>query len=81
MFLFEAKDGCNVLLTLDSEVGRAVFKPCNSNTHDDGIIITKAAHILQKQLFLNKQVFDGDLLVNARAIPYHYFWYKWSRWY
>ena len=59
--LCEAEDGRNVLLTLDSEVGQAVFEVCNSNTHDDRIIIAKAVHILWKQLFLNKEVLDGDL--------------------
>ena len=52
--LCEAKDGRNVLFTLDSEVGRAVFETCNKNKHNDRIIITKAAHILRKQLLLNK---------------------------
>ena len=36
----EAKDERNVLVTLDSEVGRAVFEACNSSTNDTGIIIT-----------------------------------------
>ena len=44
--LCEANDGCIVLLTLDSEVGRAVFEVCNNKTHGDGIITAKAAHIL-----------------------------------
>ena len=48
--LCEAKDGRNVLFTLD----RAVFEACNKNKHNDRIIITKAAHILRKQLLLNK---------------------------
>ena len=59
--LCEAKDGRNVLLTLKNEVGRAVFEACNSNTHDNGIMVAEVAHILRKQLFLNKEVFDGAL--------------------
>ena len=38
-----------------------MLEACNSNTHDDETIITKAAHILQKQLLLNKKVFDGNI--------------------
>ena len=60
--LCEAKDERNFLLTLDKEVGSAVLEACNSSTNDNGIIIAIAAHILRKQLFLSKKVFDGDLI-------------------
>ena len=39
-----------------------MLEACNSSTNDNGIIIAKAAHILRKQLFLSKEVSDGDLI-------------------
>ena len=60
--LCEAKDERNFLLTLGKEVGSTVLEACNSSTNDNGIIIAKAAHILRKQPFLSKEVFDGDLI-------------------
>ena len=59
--LCETKKEKFTLVTLDSEIGRALFEACQSSSHDDRMIISKAASVIRKQLFNNDEIFDGDL--------------------
>ena len=59
--LTEAKDGKFILLTLDSELGRALFEACQSSKYDDGHILARAVMIVRKQMFSEEEVFGGDL--------------------
>ncbi len=59
--LCEKKHGKNVLLTLEEDVGHAVFEASQSSSFDEGIILCKAAKIIRKHLFSKEEVFDGDL--------------------
>ena len=51
--LCEIKNRNFTFLTLDSEMGRALFKVCQSSNHDDGMINAKTASVVRKQLFNN----------------------------
>ena len=42
-------------------MGRALFGVCESSSHNDGMIMAKAASVIRKQLFDNDKVFNGDL--------------------
>ena len=48
-------------ITLDSEIGRALFEACQSSSHDDGMVIAKAASVIHNQLLNNEKVFNGNL--------------------
>ena len=45
------KDGKYVLLTLDSEIGRALFEAFQSSKHDEAMTLAKAADIVRRQIF------------------------------
>ena len=49
-------------LFLYSEMGRALFKACQSSSHNEGKIITKTASIINTQLFNNDKIFNEDFL-------------------
>ena len=49
------------MLTLDREMGRALFEACKRNSLDDGILLAKAANIIRRELFLGDELFDGDV--------------------
>ena len=59
--LCETKKGKFTLLTLDSEMGTALFEACQSFSHDDEMIIAKTASVIRKQFFNNDEIFNGDL--------------------
>ena len=65
--LCETKKDKFTLLPLDSfpsrlEMGRALFEACQSSSHDDGMIIAKAAaSVIRKQLLNKDEIFNGDL--------------------
>ena len=64
--LCKTKKGKFTLFTLDSEMGRALFEACQSSSHNDGMIIVKAASVIRKQLFNNDEIFNGDLSKKQR---------------
>lgn len=49
--LTESKDGRSIILSLNSEIGQALFEACKSTSQDDGIILVKAANIIRHKLF------------------------------
>ena len=59
--LCESKDGRCILLTLDGQMGRALFEACRSSNHEDGMVIAKAASIVRRDMFIRDEIFDGDL--------------------
>ena len=59
--LKESKHGRSILLTLDSEMGRALFEACRSTSQDDGIILARSANIIRRKLLSNDEFFDGDV--------------------
>ena len=59
--LCESKDGRCILLTLDGQMGRALFEACGSSNHEDGMVIAKAASIIRRDMFIRDEIFDGDL--------------------
>ena len=58
--LCEKKSGKYVLLTV-TEVGRALFESSQSSSKDEGIILSKAAKIVRKYMFLREETFSRDL--------------------
>lgn len=48
--LCDAKDGRQVRLTIDDDVGRARFEACESSVEDETGIIEKAAKVIRKYL-------------------------------
>ena len=71
--LCEQKSGKFVLLTLDGEVGEAIFEASLCTSQDDGVILCKAAKIIRKHLFLQEEVFDGNLSKERQktSVPAH----------
>ena len=55
------KSGKYVLLTLNGELGRALFNACLSSCSDDGILLAKAAQIIRKDLLRYEQQFSGNI--------------------
>ena len=47
----EEKQGKDVVITVDGEMGRAVFEACQYSSQNDGFILPKAAKITSKDLF------------------------------
>ena len=66
MFL-ATKSGKYVLLTLNGELGRALFNACFFSCSNDGILLTKGAQIKRKDLFRHEQQFTGD--ISRERIP------------
>ena len=62
--LIESKCGSSVLLTLDKEIGRALFEACKKTSRDEGIILAKAASIIRKRLLDYHNTFNGDISKN-----------------
>ena len=58
--LCEKKQGKHVLLTMDEEIGHAMFTASQHSPCDEGIIRMKAAKIIRKRLFCEYEVFNGD---------------------
>ena len=54
------KSGLTVAITMDDEVGRALFEACDNSEKDDENILLKAAQIVRKGL-KNDEVFDGNV--------------------
>ena len=68
--LREDKQGKDVVLTVDGEMGRAVFEACQYSSQDDGFILAKAAKIIRKDLFEKYVSFNGDLSINKAESSY-----------
>ena len=64
--LREEKQGKDVVLTLDGEMGRAIFEACQYSSQDDGFILAKATKIIRKDLFEKDVSFNGDLSINKQ---------------
>ena len=69
--LVESKNGKSILLTLDTEMGRALFEACQNTSTDDGIILAKAAGIIRRNLLLKEEVFNGDISREKQAQSVH----------
>ena len=54
------KSGLTVAITMDDEVGRALFETCDNSEKDDENILLKAAQFVRKGL-KNDEVFDGNV--------------------
>ena len=50
-----------VVLTLDGDVGKALFQVCIHSTVDDVLVIADAARGIKKVLFCHNKTFDGDI--------------------
>ena len=59
--LCETKKEKFTLLTLNSEMGRALLEECQSYSHNDGMIIAKATSVIRKQLLNKDEIFNRDL--------------------
>ena len=65
--LRESKAGKFILLTLDKDLGKALFEVCMSSAEGNGITLAKAAHIIRSYLFENDEIFDGDVSPHRRT--------------
>lgn len=50
----------HVVLTLDGELGMALFQACIHSTVDDVLVIADATRRIRKVLSIENQIFDGD---------------------
>ena len=67
----KANDGQKVTLSIDDDVGRALFEACESASEDPLKVIAKAASIIRRQIFLNVEEFDGDVSQRQlKSVPY-----------
>ena len=66
----EEKQGKDIVLTLDGEMGRAVFEACQYSSQYDGFILAKAAKIIRQDLFEKDVSFNGDLSINKAESSY-----------
>ena len=71
--IIETTTGKSIMITLDGELGKALFQACLNSNVDDSAVITDAARRIRKVLFLDKQTFDGDLSRNIHnlSVPPH----------
>ena len=44
--LRESRDGRNVVLSVDDDVGRAIFEACEKSKEDEIIILSKASKLM-----------------------------------
>ena len=65
----EQKQGKDVI-TVDGEMGRAVFEARQYSSQDDGFILAKAAKIISQDLFEKGVSSDGDLSINKAESSY-----------
>ena len=56
-----AKSGRQVTLTVDDEVGRALFEACAWSDEDNERVLNKAAKIVRKDLLVSYEICDGDV--------------------
>ena len=59
--LWEQKNGKFVLLTLDGQVGKALFYVTQNSHKDDGVALSRAAKIIHKHMFDKEKKFNEDL--------------------
>ena len=59
--LCDARDGRQVTLSIDNDVGRALFEACESSAEDKTQIIAKATKVTRKYLLVDDEIFDGDV--------------------
>ena len=59
--LRESRDGRNVVLSVDDDVGRDIFEACENSKEDEIIILSKASKLIRKHLLqLDDMTFNGD---------------------
>ena len=56
------------MITLDGELGKALFQACLYSNVGDSAVITDATRRIRKDLFLDKQIFDSDLSRNGHNL-------------
>ena len=60
--LTACKKGREVLLTLDEEVGPALFEACETLSDTEiGFLMSKLSNHIRKQMFEEDVIFDGDV--------------------
>ena len=71
--LVEKKKGKHVLLTLDGEIGKAMFEASLDSSQDEGIVLCRAAKIVRKYLFQDEIEFIGDTSTECQksSVPTH----------
>ena len=65
------KSGRQVTLTVDNEVGRALFETCPWSDEGNERVLNKAAKIVRKDLLVSDEIFDGDVSEKrqSRSVP------------
>ena len=56
-----------VVLTLDGELGKAIFQTCMHSSFNDVLVMADAARRIRKVLFCNNQTFNGDTSYESQA--------------
>ena len=54
-------------LTLDDEVGRALYAACTWSNEECNRVLYKAAKIVRHELFQNEEIFDGDVSLERQS--------------
>ena len=69
--LWMAKSGRQVTLTVDDQVGRALFEAFAWSHEENERVLNKAAKIVRKDLLLIYEIFDGDVSEKrqSRSVP------------
>ena len=72
--LRESKDGRNVILSVDDDVGKAIFDACENSSEEDRVIISRAAKLIRKLILkLEEKTFDGNVTDESqtKSVPNH----------
>lgn len=70
--LREYKEGCNVLLTFDTDIADALQKACEHDNYDnDAMHLARAAQVVRRDMFRRKFTFDGSFKPGCQedAVP------------
>ena len=70
--LRECKEGCNVLLTFDKDIGDAIRKACEQDNFDnDAMHLARAAQVVHRDMFDRKFTFNGSFKQGCQeaAVP------------
>ena len=68
--LRECKEGCNVLLTFDKDIGDAIRKACEQDNFDnDAMHLARATQVVRRDMFDRKFTFNGSFKQGCQEAP------------
>ena len=69
--LYESRKGRNILLSLDGDVGKALFDACENSCSENSLALARAAWIIRSELFAASSI-DGDVSIEKQndSVPF-----------